>query len=162
MYAHQRRSAFSLIELVIVIVIIGIIGAIAIPRMSRGASGASDNALKANLSVLRSAIDLFHTEHGGVYPSYMNLTNALTQYSDEAGTSFKPAKDTASGHIYGPYLRAVPPLPVGATADKGKMTFADGAYTAGNGWIYYSATGEVKPNIAAGTTDDKGVLYSNY
>jgi general secretion pathway protein G len=157
MYAHQRRSAFSLIELVIVIVIIGIIGAIAIPRMSRGASGASDNALKANLAVLRSAIDLFHTEHG-VYPAFADMPNALLQYSDEAGTTLSATK-TATCY-YGPYLRAVPPLPVGA--DKGKTGFANAAYTAGNGWIYYPSTGEIKPNCSATEKDDKGTLYTSY
>ena len=62
---------FSLIELVIVVVIIGIIGAIAIPRMSRGAKGAADSAVTANLTVLRNALDLYSTEHVGVYPTWL-------------------------------------------------------------------------------------------
>src|SRR5689334_17062417 len=86
--SRAKAKGFSLIELVIVVVIIAIIGAIAIPRMSRGAAGAADSALSGDLATIRSAIDLFATEHGGTYPSVANLETALTQYSDSAGTTF--------------------------------------------------------------------------
>src|SRR5437763_9606761 len=82
---RHRNSGFSLIELVIVVVIIAIIGAIAIPKMSRGAAGASDAALIQDLSVLRSALDLFQTENGGIYPTAGNVVTGLTGYSDGAG-----------------------------------------------------------------------------
>ncbi|MBL9031531.1 MAG: prepilin-type N-terminal cleavage/methylation domain-containing protein [Phycisphaerae bacterium] len=154
-----RARAFSLIELVIVIVIIGIIGAIAIPRMSRGAAGAADGALVADLARLRNAIDLFHAEHNSTYPAIGDLVNALTQYSNEAGTSFSATKDGANGIIYGPYLREIPKLPVGA--DKGKSTFV-AAYAAGNGWVYDATTGEVRANCAPAEKDARGVPYNTY
>jgi prepilin-type N-terminal cleavage/methylation domain-containing protein len=156
MYAHQRRSAFSLIELVIVIVIIGIIGAIAIPRMSRGASGAADSALKANLALLRNAVDLFHTEHGK-YPPAADIDKCLTMYSNEAATTFSATKTTTE--IFGPYLRAVPPLPVGAKKNSTGIATADGA---GVGWIYVEASGAITANTTASEKDDRGVLYSTY
>src|SRR5262245_10025084 len=83
--AHRAR-AFSLIELVIVVVIIAIIGAIAIPRMSRGAAGAADAALIGNLRLLRSAIDLYASEHGGSFPSATSATfvSQLTGYTDDS------------------------------------------------------------------------------
>src|SRR5436309_15949531 len=84
---RRRGAGFSLIELVIVVVIIAIIGAIAIPKMSRGAAGAADSALIQNLSVLRSALDLYQTEHSGNYPTAANVTNALLLYTDDAGTT---------------------------------------------------------------------------
>lgn len=155
--AKTRRSAFSLIELVIVIVIIGIIGAIAIPRMSRGASGASDSALTANLSLLRNAVDLYATEHNGEYPTLANIEDALTQYSDATGTTFSTTKTTTC--IYGPYLRAIPVLPVGA--DRGKTSFV-GAYTAGNGWVYDQSTGTITANCAPTELDDAGRRYDSY
>src|SRR5256885_1595786 len=94
------RRAFSLIELVIVVVIIGIIAAIAVPRMSRGAAGAADGAVVTDLATLRSAIDLFQTEHGGLYPSNAKDVNLqLSTYTDDAGT---PQAATDSTHIYGP------------------------------------------------------------
>src|SRR5207249_11021127 len=86
-----NRAGFSLIELVIVVVIIGIIAAIAIPRLSRGSAGAADSALSGNLAVLRSAVDLFATEHGGSYPSVGTFDSQLTQYTDSSG-SFSSSK----------------------------------------------------------------------
>ena len=74
----KKRTGFSMIELVIVVVIIGIIAAIAIPRMSRGSAAAADSAVASNLAVLRNAIDLYHTEHQGVYPPIATFADQLT------------------------------------------------------------------------------------
>jgi len=153
----RSRRAFSLIELVIVVVIIGIIAAIAVPRMSRGAAGAADSALTANLAVLRNAVELFQAEHGGEYPKLANLPQAFTQYSDILGTTFSATKTTTC--IYGPYLRAVPTLPVGA--DKGKTSFI-GTYTASNGWVYNETTGAVIANCPDAELDARGVKYNTY
>ncbi|MBX3384270.1 MAG: prepilin-type N-terminal cleavage/methylation domain-containing protein [Phycisphaeraceae bacterium] len=154
----RRRAAFSLIELVIVVVIIGILAAIAVPRMSRGAAAASDSALSANLSVIRSAIELYQTEHGGSYPALADLEKALTQYTNAAGTSFGE-KDVAEGRIFGPYLRTVPSLPVGA--NKGKTGFAATLGTT-SGWVYDAATGTVRANCADSEVDARGVKYNTY
>jgi len=143
-------------------VIIGIIAAIAIPRMSRGTAGASDSALAGNLAVLRNAIDLFAAEHGGQLPTLANIEGQLTQYTDESNTTAPVAtKDT--DHIYGPYLREVPALPVGA--NKGKTTFtgtAPAATTDDAGWYYNENTGEVQANCSDTETDDSGTQYNQY
>jgi len=159
-YMNKRRkitAGFSLIELVIVVVIIAIIGAIAIPRMSRGAAGAADSALIGNLKVLRSAIDLYANEHGGAFPSATNATfiSQLTTYTDDTGAT-STTKDTT--HIYGPYLRSIPTLPVGTA--KGQSAIGAAAGT-GIGWIYDSTAGTIK---AATTTeaDVKGIAYNTY
>ena len=151
-----RNRAFSLIELVIVVVIIGIIAAIAIPRMSRGATGAADGALTADLATLRNAIDLFQAEHTGVFPDLVATPTQLTQYTDDVG-GVAAAKDAT--HIYGPYVRVIPALPVGA--DKGKTSFI-AAYAAGNGWVYDKTTGNVSSNTAPGEKDARGIAYSSY
>ena len=160
------RSGFSLIELVIVVVIIAIIGAIAIPKMSRGATGAAESALIQNLSVLRSALDLYQTENTGNYPTTANVYNALTQYNDGAGNL---SATKTGAFIYGPYLRSVPNLPVGAK--KGQNGITDGsAYaaqgaTAGSsanaGWLYTPATGQVTANTTT-EADAAGKLYNTY
>jgi general secretion pathway protein G len=155
---HSRAKAFSLIELVIVIVIIAIIGAIAIPRMSRGAAGAADSALIQDLSVLRSALDLYQTENNGVYPTAASLPTALLQYNDGAGAAATYSATRDATHIFGPYLRAVPPLPVGAR--KGGTTIAT-ADAPGVGWIYTELSGAINANTTT-EADARGVPYNTY
>ena len=140
-FAGKRSGGFSLIELVIVVVIIAIIGAIAIPKMSRGAAGAADASLIQDLAVLRSALDLYATENAGVYPTAVNCVTALTTYND--GNGAYNATKTAT-YIYGPYLRAVPALPVPAPR-KGSSGIA-AADAAGIGWLYTAATGVITAN----------------
>ena len=173
-----RRPGFSLIELVIVVVIIGIIAAIAIPRMSRGTAGAADSALSGNLNVLRNAIELYATEHNGKFPGDGTATTpattekALTEYTNDAGESSETKTAT---HIYGPYLRKIPPVTVGplknvspANAEFNTTTVdtVDSAPT--KGWLYNKNTGVIKANVAStGLPDDpgkdqNGKLYSEY
>ncbi len=156
--AHFRQ-AFSLIELVIVVVIIGIIAAIAIPRLSRGSAGAADAALIGDLAVMRSSIDLYETEHQGLFPTLLAFDAQMTQYSDLNGNT----NATKTGlFIYGPYLRAVPTLPVGARRGETalKVPPADGA--AGFGWVYDVAVGSIVANCTFAETDDAGTPYNTY
>ena len=164
------RPGFSLIELVIVVVIIGIIAAIAIPRMSRGSQGAADSALAGNLSVLRNAIDLYQTEHqtypaeGSTDPTVFD--RHLTKYTDATGASnTPPTKD--STHPYGPYLRKIPPLPVGSKKGLSSVKIAaetdqPGAAGSTEAWIYYPKTGEIKPNLPATEKDSRDLPYNEY
>lgn len=160
-FENRSLMGFSLIELVIVVVIIGIIGAIAVPRMSRGAKGASDSAVTANLTVLRNALDLYATEHGGDYPTLADLPAALTTYT--AGTVDATPGAQSATNIYGPYIRAIPKLPLGE--HKGKDTFTATAPTATSadaGWYYNATTGEVRANCKDAEVDDAGVKYNTY
>jgi prepilin-type N-terminal cleavage/methylation domain-containing protein len=149
------RWGFSLLEVVIVVAIIAILAAIGIPRMSRGAKGASDAALSGDLAVLRNAIDLYATEHGGVWPSAANINTQLAQYTD--GTGATNATKTGN-YIYGPYLRSVPPLPVGAKKGGTTIAAADGTDV---GWLYTESTGVIIANTTT-ETDDAGKLYNTY
>ena len=135
-------AGFSLIELVVVIVIIAIIGAIAIPKMSRGSAGAGDSALTQDLSVMRSAVDLYNAEHPTAQLSSSMTTTfvtaALTGYSDTTGVTQSTTKTATA--IYGPYIRGtLPALPVGST-NKGQTaitTTAPGATATANcGWYF--------------------------
>ena len=157
----KKRLGFSLVELVIVIVIIGIIAAIAIPRVSRGARGATDSALRGDLAVMRTAIDLYAAEHTGSFPTVADFVDQLTTYTDAAGGT-AAAKDAT--HIFGPYLKAVPGLPVagvgtvgGALGDTG-VAAADGA---GVGWLYTIANGDIVANTGT-AADEAGTDYSDY
>ncbi len=155
----QFRRAFSLIELVIVVVIIGIIAAIAIPRLSRGSEGAADAALIGDLAVMRSAIDLFSTEHPGFPPLEATFEAQMLTYSDSVGNT-----NAVKGgvFIYGPYLRAIPPLPVGAMRGMVgiKVPPADGAGT--EGWVYDNTNQQIIANTAALEVDVSGTPYNTY
>jgi len=145
-----------LLEVVIVVAIIAILAAIGIPRMSRGSRGANDSALSGDLAVLRNAIDLYAAEHGGSLPTLTGIVNQLTLYSAPDGTT---NEEKASPYIYGPYIRSIPPVPVGYRKGKSGISNLDGAAI---GWIYDSTTGKINANTSVDDVDDSGVLYSTY
>jgi prepilin-type N-terminal cleavage/methylation domain-containing protein len=153
---RRQVSGFSLLELVIVIVIMGIVAAVAIPRMSRGSAGAADAALSGNLAVLRNAIDMYAGEHNGAYPAVGTIANQLTLYSSSTGATNATKTST---YAYGPYLRKVPKLPVGA--EKGSTNIAAAA-ASGVGWVYTAASGTIVSNTTASEKDSSGVAYNTY
>jgi prepilin-type N-terminal cleavage/methylation domain-containing protein len=153
---RTTRGGFSLLEVVIVVAIIAILAAIGIPRMSRGSRGANDSAVSGNLAVLRNAIDLYSAEHGGSFPAVGTITNQLTLYSDISGLT-NAAKTTQ--YVYGPYIRTIPPLTVGARKGQNGISAADDPNT---GWIYTAASGTIKANTTGTEKDDAGKLYSDY
>jgi prepilin-type N-terminal cleavage/methylation domain-containing protein len=163
MRSTSRHTGFSLIELVIVVVIIGVLAAIAVPRLSRGASGAADSAVSSNLATMRAAIDLYATEHGGTYPTLAAFDTQLTQFTDASGTTSTTKTATA---IYGPYLRKVPPLPVGPTGYKNTTTVMDGSSgtpgTSAGAWFYNATTGDIRANLADAVQDVSGKSYNAY
>src|SRR5882724_10130238 len=135
--SQNRRKAFSLIELVVVVVIIGIIAAIAIPKMSKGAQGAADSALTGDLALLRQAIDMYANEHGGLLPDPTKIATQLTQYSNSDGSKTSATKDTTANQIvFGPYLRAIPPMPVGGSAYKNSASIGLSSATPAPAWVY--------------------------
>jgi prepilin-type N-terminal cleavage/methylation domain-containing protein len=168
---NTPRRGFSLIELVIVVVIIGIIAAIAIPRMSRGAAGAADSALGGNLNVLRNAVELFATEHGGKFPEQIgtlpadSIANQLTMYTDDQG---KTNATKTGNFIFGPYLRKIPPVTVGTLKnDKDKNNLIKSGTTdtpettPTAGWIYNKDTGGIHANVPT-EVDQNNKAYSDY
>jgi hypothetical protein len=124
--------------------------------MSRGSAGASDKALAGDPAVLRNAIDLYGAEHTGTYPAVATIATQLTQYSDNNGNTVATQD---ANHIYGPYLRTVPPLPVGAAKGNTGMAAATGT---GVGWIYTASTGVIQANTTNSEVDAAGVQYNTY
>ncbi|MGP1347228.1 MAG: type II secretion system protein [Phycisphaerales bacterium] len=155
-HSTSWRRGFSLLELVIVVVILGILGAIAIPRLSRGSAGAADSALVSNLAVLRNGIDLYAAEHNGTFPLVATFSDQMLTYTDIDGAT-NATKDAT--HIYGPYLRSIPALPVGTKKGETGVAAAVGA---GIGWMYDEDTGVITAALPNTELDSRGVAYSDY
>jgi prepilin-type N-terminal cleavage/methylation domain-containing protein len=155
---HYR--AFSLIELVIVVVIIGIISSIAIPRLSQGSQGAIESKLRQDLGVLRTAIDMYQTEHCGLLPTDgSTIIDQLTMCTDMHGNV---SATMTSTHIYGPYLSKMPSVPVGKNKGSSEITDKGVPGSGNEGWFYDKSMGGICANAKAGEVDSKGVAYSSY
>jgi type II secretory pathway pseudopilin PulG len=152
----RRGLAFSLLEMVFVVAIVAILAAVALPRISRGARGAADTSLTEDLRLLRGAIDLYAAEHGGSFPQWNKFADQLTTSTDADGQT-RGGRDAT--HIWGPYLRAVPPLPVGANKGKTSVKKTDAANV---GWIYDETSGEIRANCQDSEIDDAGKKYRDY
>jgi len=145
-----KQNGLTLLEVVVVVAIVAVLGVIAIPRMSRGTQGGREIALVNDLRVLRDAIERYTAEHDGSYPTCKDIAGQLTRYTDSTG-DIQASRDET--HLYGPYLRSVPPLPVGLK--KGSTGIAKKSGTGGPnvGWVYDEATGVIYANCVADELD---------
>lgn len=186
MTSTSRRHAakgFTLIELLIVVIIIAILAAIAIPQFSNSSGDAQESALDANLSTVRSAIELYRVQHNNVYPGVALSTggpaactaaggvlgtgavntaaafeNQLTGYSNAAGQT---CSVPAAGFLFGPYLRAIPNETIGNN-NTVNMDLAVGAAApaaGGTGWRFNTITGRFIINNSS--PDRRNVPLSN-
>ncbi|MDR3178351.1 MAG: type II secretion system GspH family protein [Campylobacteraceae bacterium] len=94
----MKRSAFTMVELVFVIVILGILASIAVPRLAASRDDAVLAKGKADISAIRSSIDLKRSQNllSGV-PTFpdLNRTADLSRLFD--GVLDYPIDNGASG-----------------------------------------------------------------
>jgi general secretion pathway protein G len=125
------KKGFTLVELLIVIIIIAVLAAIAIPKFSNSSMRSKESSLRANLKLVRNAIDLFRADTGAFPATMAGLTASTT-----VGLSAAAATCTVAATDWrGPYLQAVPVDPVSGSA----LTY--GTTTANVGTVTSSATG---------------------
>jgi general secretion pathway protein G len=106
------KKGFTLVELLIVIIIIAVLAAIAIPKFSNSSQRSKESSLRANLKLVRNAIDLFRADTGAFPASLAGLTTSTT-----SGLSAAAATCTIAATDWrGPYLQAVPVDPVSGSA----------------------------------------------
>jgi general secretion pathway protein G len=136
---RRPATGFSLVELVIVITILAIVAAIALRRVSRHAEQGAANGARQDEKTLQSAIERYRAEHGN-YPPATNVADLLTKYTDASGNT----SDTRTPpYTYGPYVRKIPPVPLGPA--RGSTQIATAA-AAGVGWVYDPDTGSITAN----------------
>jgi len=180
-HSARRQAGFTLVELLIVAIILAILAAIIIPQFASTTVDAQESALRANVSGLRSAIDLYRQQHGsypgvnaasggactgtagtGVAGTQLALQDQLTRYSNTAGQTCSVAD---VGYAFGPYLREdiLPDNPISgsgvfAIVNTGNLEMAaDGANL---GWKYDTTAGKLIVNDT--NLDSQGIAYSTY
>lgn len=182
---QRMQRGFTLVELLIVTIILAILAAIVVPQFSAATTDAQEGALDANLSAVRSAIELYRVQHGGNYPGAVAATGATCPSSGTAGAGLVgtsqamldqlgmftdasgKACSTSDGTFrFGPYLRkGMPNNPVtqkGAVATEiaTTTTGAPIVATAGGGWAYDTKSGQLIANDTA--NDGKGKAFSTH
>ena len=184
----KRQSGFTLVELLIVAIILAILAAIIVPQFASTTTDATESALRANVTGMRSAIDLYRQQHGE-YPgvnhavpaaaaapvsavrsgrvlalvtrSRRSKINSRSIRTATAGLAASPAPTFP----FGPYIQEdvsadQPDYRCGAVAI---VTTGDLNMTpadAGCGWKYDTVTG--KFIVDDSTLDSQGVAYSTY
>ena len=125
------KKGFTLVELLIVIIIIAVLAAIAIPKFSNSSTRSKESSLRANLKLVRNAIDLFRADTGAFPATMAGLTASTTSGLNAAAATCT----IAATDWRGPYLQAVPVDPVSGSA----MTYGTSATDVGT--VKSSATG---------------------
>ena len=148
------RRGFSLVELIIVVAILGIMAAIVVPQFQNNSVEAKVAVAKEGLRILRSSIEVYAAQHGGVPPGYENdnpqTTPTYENFVDQLVTDNSymtkmpknPFNDLQKIHMIG-NNDTFPQSPVD-----------------GYGWIYQPATKTIRLNYVG--TSPEGILYMNF
>lgn len=143
----RRTAGFTLVEVLVVLIVLAILAAIVLPKFIGSSTRARESRMKADLRLIREAIDRFHNDTGA-FPARL---------SDLADTK-APARglDADGNQIcinplqwHGPYLDRVPKDPI-----------------SGNDYTYPNATpgqvGTVGSSAPAGMNGSDGTSYQNW
>lgn len=163
-----QAKAFTLVELMIVVSILGILAAVVIPMHTDQTLLAKESAVKGNLNIMRTQIELYRLRHRGTPPGYVNGTaaDAATLQLQFTGTSTEMGEVSASmvpvsPYLYGPYLKKIPENPFNRLSTIGYAAdFATAANGTSSGWLYKKETGEIRLNWTG--ADRQNLSYCQY
>lgn len=140
----RARRGFTLVELLIVIIIIAVLAAVVVPKFASSGNRSKESALRADLKLVRNAVELFRHDTG-VYPAQLSDLTAGTAPAsglDEAGNS----KAITASDYKGPYLQTLGKDPV-----------------SGNNFNYSTTAGSVgKVTSSASGNGSDGTAYSTW
>ena len=144
-----------MIELVIVVAVTTVIMAVAIVRISAVLDSGPESAVASDLATLQTAIELYSAEHNGQFPTGDTIARQLTLYTDQSGQTSEVKTFT---HIYEPYVREIPPVPIGPA--KGSTLIATTSTGDGH-WIYSENSGRIRLDTGDEVKARDGGLLSN-
>src|SRR5438270_13212752 len=104
--AISRKRAFTLVELLIVVIIIAVLAAIAIPKFSNSSLRSKESALRAELKILRDAVELFKNDttcSPGAIADLASTTLPTDQCYNSAGALIS----IPTGSWKGPYVSSI-------------------------------------------------------
>ena len=153
----MKKKAFSLVEIILVVTILGILAAIVLPSFQNHTASAKESAVKSNLTTIRSQLEIYKLQHGGVPPGYVNGAEApiaelvlqLTATSTVTG-AVSASKVPIDPYLYGPYLKKIPENPFNGLSTIAYVAegteFSAAADGTSSGWLYKKETGELRVN----------------
>jgi len=150
----MRKRGFSLVELMIVVAVLGILAAIVVPQFQSHSTQARQAVAKDSLRILRSAIELYTAQHGGIPPGYED---------DDPQTVPSSSNFHDQLVVNRIYLTDIPRNPFNNLQDitvlGNNEAFPQDAVD-GYGWIYQPATKTIKVNWPG--SDSGGIRYLDY
>ena len=153
----QSSRGFTLVEVLIVVAVLAIMTATVLPQFTAANDDALESALREDLKLLRSQIELYKYQHKGNYPGKgsihaQDFLDAMLLSSDLDGTT-----GPINTKPFGPYfIGQLPPNPyTGGTqvrlVDDVAADVPDDDPVVG--WIYNPATGKIKANTTGTAAD---------
>ena len=131
-------------------------------RINRELTTGFSSSLNRRGSVLRSSMT---TQEKILRESVTRQSATLSRfeqqmvlYSDDIGNT---ANTRTPVYRFGPYIAAMPRLPVGTNQGKTSVTAA-GTYADGHGWAYDQLTGDFRANLPDSDVDEDRVRFNTY
>jgi len=141
------RAAFTLVELLILMLIITVLVATILPQFSVSARDANMSNLKFNLRTMRSRLETYKEDHGGVYPPAVNGAEFKAQMKQRSDRNC--LLNPLSGKC-GPYIEGNLPInpfnnssSVAVVQTEAEPSTSTGS---GDGWQYNAKHGWFYPN----------------